>query len=218
MLAMPLCFLWSAERLAIHNTMAVFWIAPLLVIILAALAGNNGAGTHNKAATVAGFVGALLIYRPDSSVFRPATALSLGMACCFALYLIISRAMKEEFVLTKLFHTALWVFACLSAGLPFFWQTPSLRGFVSMAIIGVVGWCGLFFLDRALELAAPVYLAPMLYTQLIWIILLEAILRNNTPGHRTVAGILLIAGSGLVTLLWKEAGAPKQQPCVEVGS
>jgi drug/metabolite transporter (DMT)-like permease len=215
MLGMPLCFLWSARHMAIGNVMAVFWIAPLLVIAMTRLSGGSSGGMPTCAAALAGFAGAVLIWSPHAGLLRPASVLAVGMAFCFALYVMVSRAMKEEFILCKLFHTALWVFACLTVALPFFWRTPSVRGLVAMGTIGLLGWLGLWALDRAIELAPPEQLAPMLYMQILWTALIGAVSGARMPAHRTLAGVLLIA-SGLCAVLLRSGGATGKR-ALEVG-
>jgi drug/metabolite transporter (DMT)-like permease len=197
MLGMPLFFLWSVERITFRNTMAVFWFCPPLIIILAKTMGDSSSGVQRGVAAIPGFLGALLIYRPDARVFQPGVIFALGMALCFAMYLIVSRSMKEEFTLCRLFHTGLWVFAPLSLGLPLFWRTPSIRSLACMIAIGILGWFGLFALDRAVELASPVYLAPMLYTQLLWSAVIDSVAGGYRPGPRILAALLLVScGAG----------------------
>ena len=193
MLGMPLCFLWSVERIAFRNTLAVFWICPLVLIAVTQMFGEKSGSLKLLLATVPGFLGAMLIYRPDARVLHPAAVLALVMALCFAMYLVVSRRMKEEFIFSKLFHTALWVFASLTVFLPWFWLTPTIRGFASVVAIAVLGWCGLFMLDRAVELSSPAHLAPMLYLQVVGIVLIEAVTTRHLPGPRNIVGVLFIA-------------------------
>lgn len=205
MLGMPLCFLWSIQRMTMRNTMTVFWLAPFLVVVLAWLFGDSRVGLSMIAASIPGFLGAVLINRPDARLLQPAALLALGMALCFAMYLVVSRRMKDELILCKLFHTALWVFAALTFALPLFWQTPSPGGLLAMIGIGLLGWCGLYTLDRGVELAPPAWLAPMLYTQLIWSQIIEAMVTRHFPGPRMLAGMLLAAGGSAAPLLWNPA-------------
>ena len=200
MLGMPLCFLWSVERIALRNTLAVFWICPLLLIALTQLFGEKSGNLKLLIATVPGFLGAMLIYRLDARVLQPGAILAIAMALCFAMYLVVSRRMMEEFIFSKLFHTALWVFASLTLFLPWFWQTPTIRGFAFVVAIAALGWCGLFMLDRAVELSSPAHLAPVLFIQLAWVALIETVTTRHLPGARNLAGLLFIA-IGLVAAI-----------------
>lgn len=202
MLGMPLCFIWALSRMVPGDALAVFWIAPVLIIISSAAFGEQHAGGRTVIAGLAGLVGALLINRPDLGVLRPAAVLAFGMAICFALYVVEMRTIRRDPVLVKLSHTALWVFVALCFVQPFVWQTPTVRGLAAMATIGALGLVGLFALDSAIEAAPPAIIAPLFYTQLLWETLLHSRLQLlHEP--RQLAGTVLIVLAGVVALAWR---------------
>jgi drug/metabolite transporter (DMT)-like permease len=202
MLGMPLCFIWALSRMTLSDALAVFWTAPLLIIVIVFATGGQYGGPRTVIATVAGLLGALLIYRPDLGVLRPAAGLAFGMALCFSFYVVGMRAIRRDPVLVKLSHTALWVFVALSLVQPFIWHTPTLRGFAAMALIGMLGLVGLYALDTAIEAASPAIIAPLFYTQLVWEILLQSRLHlMHQP--REIAGLVLILLAVVVAFTWR---------------
>src|SRR4051812_11174339 len=44
MLGMPLCFIWALSRMAASDALAVFWTAPLLIIVITAAIGQQHGG------------------------------------------------------------------------------------------------------------------------------------------------------------------------------
>jgi hypothetical protein len=202
MLGMPLSFLWALRTMAPNDAWSVFWVAPLLVIAIAAAMRDRLGGVWTTMASVCGLIGAWLIYKPDLGIFQPAALFAFGMALCFALYMVVMRSMRQEPIMTKLFHTALWVFIGMSVILPSVWYRPTLHGLLAMIAIGVFGWFGLYALDRALEAAPAAILAPVLYTELVWDLLLHW--RPHVAlGGRTDLGALLIVVAACATFVWR---------------
>lgn len=206
MLGTPLGFLWSVERMSLHDALAIFWTAPLWIIAIAAVTRAQSGGIRTIVTAVIGLVGAILICQPDAGIFRPASIFALGMAVCFALYLVVSRTMRHEPELTKLFHTGLWVFVSLSFFLPLFWQMPTLRGFAAISGIGLIGCGALYILDRATELISPAFVAPVLYLQLAWEVLIQWFSHGLSyaalPDTKTLAGTVLVFVAAAPAFLW----------------
>jgi drug/metabolite transporter (DMT)-like permease len=201
MLGMPLCFIWELERMPVQDASVVFWIAPALIVGMSMIAGKRYGGIGTVIATIVGLAGAILICDPDAGVLRRGAILGVGMAVCFSLYMFVVRSMKGEALLTKLFHTALWVFMALSLGLPYFWKAPTVRGMIAMTAIGLLGWIGLLSLDLAIEAMPVGILAPVLYTQLVWDMLLQWPLREVPLDTRTIIGALLALGASIPALM-----------------
>jgi drug/metabolite transporter (DMT)-like permease len=201
MLGMPLCFIWELQRMPVQDASVVFWIAPAMIVVMSMVMGRKYGGMGTVVATVIGLLGAVLICDPDAGVLRRGALLGVGMAVCFSLYVIVVKSMSGEALLTKLFHTALWVFIALSLGLPYFWKTPTVRGTGAMIVIGLLGWIGLLSLDLAIEVMPVGILAPVLYTQLVWDMLLQWPLREMPLDARTIIGALLALGAAVPALL-----------------
>ena len=166
MVAMPAAAVFGLTRggLDADTLMAGFWIAPLLIVALAA------AWLHERGTVVAwlacgvAFAGALLGLLHGLPAAR-AMAWPLAMASSFGAYVVMTRALRVEPTRVNLFWTALGVFAVLSPFMPRVWITPDLHDLALMVAVGVVGLGALLALDRSAH-AAPVSIAaPMAYLQ-----------------------------------------------------
>ena len=207
MLGMPLTFIWALQRMSMDDASSVLWLTPAMIVGISAAIRWPYGGIKTLIATAIGFAGAVLIYPPDGGLFRRATILPLAAAVCLALYFVAVRSMSREKIVTKLFHTALWVWAALTLGLPTFWKTPTIRGMVAMSAIGLLGWVGLLALDLAIEAMPVAELAPVLYTQLVWGIILARLFGQVTPDRRAVVGVALAAAAALPALMRRSARA-----------
>ena len=97
---------------------------------------------------------------------------------------------------TTLIYSAVVGGAVSSALLPSFWVTPDLRGWLQMALLGVLGGIGHFTLIRALSLAPAGTVAPLSYTSLVWSTGFGFVLFDHLPDGWTLVGATVIIGSG----------------------
>jgi drug/metabolite transporter (DMT)-like permease len=204
MLGMALCFIWALQRMSMQDAFAALWLAPAMILVISAALRRPVGGMRTVIATAVGLVGAILMCAPDAGVIRRATVLALGAALCLSLYTFVVRSMPRERIVTKLFHTALWVWVALTFALPTFWRRPTIRGMVAMSAIGLLGWIGLLALDLAIEATPVGALAPVLYTELVWAAAI-AWFMGQPLGRRGELGAVLVVGAAVMALVRRRA-------------
>ncbi len=193
MLGMPACFLIGATQMSVSDVWAFFWIAPLLVLPLAAWILHERISIAQVALTGLGCVGAWLVTRPQLTL-SPALIWPAGMALCFSLYVVLTRRLRDEDTQTNLFYTAASVWVPLTIVMGFVWQTPTWQDLGVMTGIRLLGWLLLYLLDRATELAAANRLAPMLFSQVLWTLALRVGMGGGAPGTSALVGATLLVG------------------------
>ncbi len=181
---------------------SVQFAGPLLATALAGPVLGEWPGPRRWAAVTVGFIGVLVIIRPDSAAFNPATLLSVGSALCYAFYSLATRTLSATDSSSGL--------AIYAAGLATIALTPTLPVVAIMpptwliaAVLvstGVFGGLGHWLLIMALRDAPPTVLAPFNYTQIIWAITLGYVLFGDLPDHNTLIGAAMIVASGLYAL------------------
>jgi drug/metabolite transporter (DMT)-like permease len=192
MLGMPTAFVLALRVQAPSDVWSVFWLSPFLALALGMLVLTEAVPSRRWQATAAGGVGAWLVLAPSAQISWRGGILSLAMGACFACYVVLTRMLKEESTESKLLFTALGVFLALTPALPTVWRTPAPGPLAIMALVGVVGLGGLWALDRALE-AAPVSLfAPVAYTQILWLLVVQGALGTGPIAPQALAGGCLI--------------------------
>lgn len=162
MFGMPVCFILSVRSISPETTWAIFWLAPLLALALAALLLRETVRRPVWLATAAAYVGVLLVLQPPPGLHWSGVLLAFGMSMCFVLYLLLSRLLRDEPLLPSLFYTAVGVLIPLSLRLPNFWQPLHWRGALLMALIGLLGLLLLACLDKVLELSEIGAVTPFL--------------------------------------------------------
>lgn len=192
MFGMPVSFLLAQQRATPAWVWSVFWLMPVLVLAAARFVGERPRATHAVAAIV-GWLGALAVLRPETGDVA-ATLLALVMAGTFAGYLLASRALAGESMAASLFYTALGALLPTTLLVVAAWR-PLVPSDVLPALgLGVASLAFLFALDRAIERAPAVTVAPALVVVVIW----EAVLRGAWTSAAALAGMAGIAGCVLL--------------------
>jgi drug/metabolite transporter (DMT)-like permease len=194
MIVMPASYIFSIGRVAALDVLAVFWMAPLLLLALAALIQGERASWLGWIAALAATLGAQLILRPDMETFA-ALPFGLGMALSFSLYVVLTRSLRHERRATNLFYSALVVFVPLTFLMPSIWQPLTLRDTLLMIGVGVTGLGVLWAIDWACELVPVAVFAPIFAVQLALIAVLLPWLTGTGTGRAALLGAALIVGS-----------------------
>jgi len=137
-------FVFAIRFVPLADAVAVTFVAPFLVTMIAALVLREAVGIRRWTAVALGFVGVLIVTRPGMGIVHPAVFLVLLAALLFALRQIISRVVaRTDRIVTTVVYTALVSSAILTIPLPFVWQSLStgleLGLLIGMAVLAAIG-------------------------------------------------------------------------------
>src|SRR5437764_14156354 len=113
---------------------ATSFAVPLIITVLSIPILGESVGPRRWAATAVGLIGVLVIVRPGTSAFQPASLLPLLAALSWASAVVVTRRTSAtDTALTTLAYSATIGTLVLSALLPFVWsyQTGRLWGLAS---------------------------------------------------------------------------------------
>jgi drug/metabolite transporter (DMT)-like permease len=202
--ASSVVFVVALGYMPIAEVSSIMFMSPIFV----ALAGGPllGERLHPRTwvALAGGFIGVMLIIRPGSAVFAWTALLPLCCAIFVATYQLLTRKLAgRDDPITTLFYPG--VVACLAIP-PLFpaaaFVLPTVPLHAAMiAAIGVLGAVGHFFLIRAHAVAPATLLAPFGYAQLVVVLVLGWLVFGQLPDPLALAGIALVASSGLGLVL-----------------
>ncbi len=167
MLVMPVAYV-VAHRWMPHmnDTMAVFWLAPIAMVLLARAMLGERAGPAVWAVLLAAYGGTLLMFHPGPGVFGVGSLFALAMGGSMAAYFVMTRVLgATDSIVTDLFYSGFVVFVVLTPTLPVYWTTPGPGDLARMAAIGVLGLVVLAMVEKAMHAARAVDLAPVLFVQ-----------------------------------------------------
>jgi drug/metabolite transporter (DMT)-like permease len=189
---------YALRQLPLATAASINFAAPLISCALAQVFLGEHVGMRRWLAVIIGFGGVLIVMRPGTAAFHPAMLASLATAFTIAVFQIVTRKVgfKDE-PETGL----LWVFAiCLiitSLWLPFGWQMPQASFWPILIVVGAAGMGTHVLMSRSLQLANASTVAPLIYTQIIWMILFGIILFGNWPDTATLLGSSIVIASGI---------------------
>ena len=196
----------SISLLPFVDVVTISNAAPVLVTALSVPLLGERVGWRRWMGVLAGFMGALMIVGPASITFQWAILLPLCAAFANALYQITTRLLSSgDQPLTTFFYTALVGTAVCSVALPFVWVTPDATGWALMLLIGTAGALSHFCMIRAYTAAPAATVAPFGYTTLVWALLCGVFIFGEVPSPSTLAGGVVIVGSGLYILYREKA-------------
>jgi drug/metabolite transporter (DMT)-like permease len=193
--------------LQLAQTAAIFFTIPLWVCALSVPILGERVGLRRWLAVAVGFCGVLLIMRPGTESFHWAMLLSLTASLCGAIYNIVTRKVgSRDRAETSLFYVGMVGAAAAAVPLPFVWQTPQGLQWLQLALIGLAGTIGHFMLIQAHRLAPASALAPFMYTQIVWMILVGYIFFGDVPDLWTLVGAAIVVASGLLLFAGEARG------------
>lgn len=204
MLLATLSFFTTLNYLPQAEATAINFLAPLIMLALAPWLLREPARISRWLAAGAGFVGVLIIIRPDAGLHSLGTLFGLLTACLFACqYLVTRRVANDDPFTTLLWSGAIGTFGLslvLPIALPQAW--PVLSEFTAFQWIillstGFWGAAGHLLQIQAYRNAPASMLAPFIYLQIISAATLGWLVWGQFPDPLTWVGIAIICGSGI---------------------
>lgn len=200
-------FFTALKYLPIADAIAIFFVAPLILTLLAAVFLGEKVGWRRLLAVIVGFSGALIVIRPNFEVFGWPAVLPLVSATTFSIYLIITRKLsrREEPIRMQFFSG---VFGCLIATVAFGvgatmeWPvfaavTPSQFQWLLLLALALISTVGHLLVVYAFQRGPAGLLAPFQYTEIISATLMGAVFFGDFPDALTWLGVGIITSSGL---------------------
>ncbi len=209
MVAVTLLYFAALNRLPLAEATALFFLTPIITTGLAAWLLHERPGRWTLAAVTIGFLGVLIVMRPNANLAWTGICLVIAAAVCNAGYQTLTRASshgRSERVGTQLLYSGLVGTIVMTAALPFWWNgdwiaAASVLTRVLFLGVGVLGAIGHLLLIRAYTLAPASTLAPWMYLQLLWSAIIGWLVFGNVPDAITVCGMLLIGLAPQLTRL-----------------
>lgn len=216
-------FYLGLAAISLTDSSAIYFTMPLMVVALSGALIGERVHYSRWLAAAAGFAGVLLTIAPGSSVFEPASLVTLAATVFYAVGHMLARPLGDRVSVTVMafyqcaaFVTVALVLAAIfGAGqaendahvslsyLTRPWAMPSLRDAVILAGTAGATAVGMFVYSSAYRLAQPSFVAPFEYTSIFWAIAMGYIMFADLPRPATLSGAAMIVAAGLF-LIWFE--------------
>ncbi len=198
LLTSSLLFFYAISVISLAKALTLAFICPLIVTALSPYFLKERVGRRRWTAVIVGFIGVLLVIRPGIVEFNWASLASLGTGLCYAIYLIVTRSLKDtdNGLLTLLFTSIVGTIV-LSLYLPFVWVNPSLNQLLLAVNMGFIAALAHGLIIISYNFSDASKLAPLGYFEIIPNIIIGYIWFSDFPDKYTILGLLVIILSGI---------------------
>jgi drug/metabolite transporter (DMT)-like permease len=200
-------FMSALKYLPLAEATALNYSTPVIVTLMAAMVLHERLTRASVGFVVAGVAGMLLIVRPGGEVFHGAALLALGSALCYSVFQILTRTVVTDDPRVSLFLPALVGTLLATLALPFV-EMPRYVALTDMGLLiagALIGTCGHFMFILAFRHGAVSALTPFTYFQIVFATLIGWVLFGTFPDAWALAGMAIIAVSGLLITLSQQA-------------
>ncbi len=187
---------YAMARIPIADVTAMNYLTPIYVTLGAALLLGETLALRRILAVMAALVGALIILRPG---FREVGAGHLAMlfaAVFFATSYLVAKLMSDEtnpaVVVTMLSVTVTIGLAPLALA---HWVTPSAGELAVLFAVAALATAGHYTMSMAFAAAPVTVTQPVSFLQLVWAVLLGAVVFGEGVDPWVVLGGLVIIGA-----------------------
>ncbi len=197
--------LLAFTHLPMAEAFALIFLMPIFVTLLSVLVLKEQVGWRRWLAVLAGFAGVLVVLRPG---FRELHWGHLGAIVCGlagAIGVILVRLAGGREKRLALYATPLLGNLLIAGGLmlpQWMWPTPQQWSYVLG--YGLLSALGTVLLLHATLVTEVNHVAPTQYSQMLWAVLLGALLFADRVDGLTWFGIGIILAAGLFTVLREE--------------
>lgn len=192
-------FFAGLPYMPLSEAVAIVYSETLLVIVLAPWLLKETLKPRDALAAAVGFIGVLLIVRPDgshSNWLGPVLLMSSALFGALSIIQIKRIRATDDSGTTVLYFTVIGTIVT-AVSLCFAWRTPSFDALALMALLGVFATAGQVLMTMAFRLADAGALAPYNYTSIVWAALFGYLAWGETIGAMSLLGIALIVGSSI---------------------
>jgi drug/metabolite transporter (DMT)-like permease len=199
---MMITFTFALKSLSLAKVYALFFVAPLLIAVFSIFMLGERVTKAQWVAIVVGFLGVLIVLRPGSDGFAWLGTLAvLGTALAYALSSVLVKIIgRTDSTQSMIF----WMTCMLAIGATLIalpdWQPILSAHYLLICGVAITGAIGQWGITEAFKRGPAASVAPLEYSGLAWVIMIDFVVWSVVPEWRTLAGAAVIIGSGLYLL------------------
>ena len=197
--AATVAFVMGARTVDFADAIAILYAYPFLLTLLAVFFLGERVHRVGWLGVVGGFVGVLLVMRPEFQTVNSGTLLVFLCAVIVSIQMALNRKLGtvSHPLVTSLWGAAIASFV-LTCILPFHWQPVDMNQLLILCLLIVSGAVSQTLIVFAFAKAAASTLAPFTYFEIVAAVMIGFALFGTLPVWESWVGILLITISGLI--------------------
>lgn len=201
---------YAMTKISLAEVTAMNYLSPIYITLGAALFLGEKLAMRRIIAVIMAFIGALIILRPGLREISPGHVAMIGTAILFAAsYLMAKRMSGQVNASVVVGMLSITVTICLAPFAFAVWVPPTATQLFWLFWVAAFATAGHFSMTLAFA-AAPVTLTqPVTFLQLIWAVILGALVFGEGVDLFVVLGGVVIMSSVLF-ITWREAVLRRQ--------
>lgn len=216
-------YILSLSSLAMASTVSIYFTLPLFVAALSGWGLGEKVPLHRWIAIIAGFIGVLVMVRPATGSFQPASLLALYSAFAYAVGQMMGRSLSQKvdtlvisnwqnliyLIVAVLMGLVVYIFGLANEGsktLAFLTRPPSWPlsdHYIVLLSMGFLAAVSMMAYVNAYRSAPANFVAPFEYSAMIWAVLYGVLFFHDFPDFWTLVGAAIVVGAGLF-MLWRD--------------
>ncbi len=196
-------FIAALFHMPLPNVTAVMQAVPITATLMTMMVFKERVEAWQLGAIVVGLLGVLLIIKPGTNGFNPAVVLAAAAMVAVAIRDLVTRRIGSQIpsavvTLTTAFLVMLGgaAWSAVEGLQPMAAQTAATLALAAAFLIA-----GQLLMVQAVRVAGIAATTPFRYTNVVWALVLGWAIFGFIPDTLAFIGIVLIAGSGLYTIL-----------------
>jgi len=197
-----LCGFTALIELPLADATALGFSKAFFLTIFAILFLGETVGPHRWGATIIGFLGVLLMLRPDGAGFvNPYALLSIASAACAGMVMVSLRILtRTDSPTTILTYQAVCVGLLMLVPGIYTWTAPTPTEWTVLIFIGAISWAAQMCNIMAFRSGEATSIASLDYTRLLYATLIGIWVFGEWPSRETLIGAGIIIAASLYTV------------------
>lgn len=194
-------YFYTLSKMPLAEAILISYTSPFFIPIVAFFWLGEPLLKKFIFASIAGFIGIILILKPGTHIFNPAGIYGLIAAVSASVAMVSIRKMSDtEPALRIVFYYTL-----ISTVISFFpalfsWEPLMWKEMIFVILIGITGFSGQIFVTTGYSLAPSAQVGPFTYTTIIFGALLGIFFFNERFDRYTMLGGIIIISAGIIAL------------------
>ena len=195
---------YTFTLLGLVETHAIIACYPLIVAGLSVPFLGERFGWRRWMAIFTGFIGVIIILRPNTNVITEGSIFAIVGAIMFAVYLILTRYVsRSDTAITSFFWTGIGGTVTMSIISLFIWDDILKEDYLWLLLMCILSAGSHFMMVKTLQVAEASVVQPFSYLQLVFGSIIGVTIFSESIDLMIIIGALVVIGSGLFTT-WRE--------------
>ena len=200
----------AVVHLPLADATALGFAKSFFITIFAIVFLKEVVGIRRWSAIIIGFVGVLIMLRPDADGINIYGLMAVGGAAGAGLVMILIRYLSRfDKPITILAYQTVFVGLLAAPFALYQWVWPTPREALILLAIGLVSMLGQMCNIRAFQAGEATAIAALDYTRLLWAAIIGFVVFSETPSAATLIGAAIIISASIYTV-WREAKRGQQ--------